>query len=355
MQYVGDPANRHLAYVLDRPGSVRVLLDDALQSSKVLDLTGIVVTDGECGLQGMTFSPDYSTSRAFYLQYNTSEGGSLVTRVTRFRMASDGLSASATGEPVFRVLQPYTNHKGGTIHFGGDGLLYLALGDGGSANDPQGRAQSPTSLLGKVLRLDPSGDDLPGDPENNYRVPPTNPFVGVEGVRGEIWDFGVRNPFRWSIDAKTKALVFADVGQDAFEEVDYEPAGRGGRNYGWRVREGLHATTNAGPVYSEALADSFLEYDHTVGKSITGGYVVRTSTLGLQDRYLFADFVANRVWSVPLELTSGEAVSTSVAAGSEISAESAWSGIVSIDPDADGRPVVTELIAHRVSRLVAAP
>ncbi len=353
MQYVADPSDGRRAYVLERAGKVRLISNDALAPTVVLDLTGTVVTQGECGLQGMAFAPDFATSRLFYLQYNTQEGGVLRTRVSRFTLSPDGTTANPVAQPVIRVDQPYENHKGGTIHFGGDGLLYLALGDGGSGNDPENRAQSGDSLLGKVLRIDPSGDGFPTDPDQNYRVPATNPSVAESGTRGEIWDFGFRNPFRWCVDDATKALIFADVGQDAYEEVDYEPAGTGGRNYGWRVREGLHPSGNAGPLRSGSLTDPFLEYDHAIGRSITGGFIARHAGLGFDGRYLFADYVDNRLWAVPIRLASGEAVRTSMAATTELKTAEAWNGIVSIDPDANGNVVVTELNAGRVSRLAA--
>ena len=353
IQYVAGPANSRLAYVLERPGRVRVLVDDALQPTPVLDLTDVVVTPGECGLAGMTLAPDFVTSRAFYLYYNTQTDGQLDTRVTRFTMSADGLSASSTGAPVFRVAQPFTNHKGGTIHFGPDGSLYLALGDGGDANDPGNRAQDPTVLLGKILRIDPTGDDLPNDPDNDYRIPSSNPFVGTAGVRGEIWAFGMRNPFRWSFDSGTGAMVLADVGQDRYEEIDYAPARAGGRNYGWRVREGLHASGNAGPLYSQTLTSPILEYDHSVGRSITGGYVYRGAAVG-GDGYLFADYVANRLWRLPIATIGNEAKATTLAATTSLTTEGGWNGIVSIDPDANGEPIVVELNAGRVSRLVPA-
>lgn len=354
MQYIANSANAHLAYVLERDGRVRVMLDDALQATPVLDITSVVYTDGECGLQGMVLAPDFGASRAFYLQYNTLDGDVIHTRVTRFTMAANGLTANSSGSPVFFVDQPYNNHKGGTVQFGGDGYLYFALGDGGAGNDPGSRAQDPQSLLGKVLRIDPSGDDLPTDPDNNYQIPTDNPFVSTAGVRGEIWDFGMRNPFRWTVDAKTKALIFADVGQNHYEELDYEPAGKGGRNYGWRLREGLHASGNDGPLYSQTLTDPFLEYDHSVGRSIIGGYIDRTSNLGLKDRYFFADYVDNHLWSIPITLKAGEAPLTSLAASSEITIDCGWNGIVAINPDANGEPIVVELNAGQLSRLILA-
>jgi len=354
MQYIADPTNVHRAYVLERAGRVRVLIDDVLQPTPVLDISGAVVTFGECGLAGMTFAPDFATSRAFYLYYNTNTPSQLFTRVTRFAMANDGLSASG-GAGVFKVTQPYENHKGGTIHFGGDGFLYLAMGDGGSGNDPENRAQDPTSLLGKMLRIDPSGDDLPSDADNNYRIPTDNPFVGTSGVRGEIWAFGFRNPFRWCVDPLTSALVIADVGQGAYEEIDYEPGGMGGRNYGWRVREGLHPSGNTGPLFSEALTSPFLEYDHSVGLSIIGGYIYRSSGIAISNRYLFADYVSNHLWAAPLAVSGSSANGTTVSASKELTVSGGWNGIVSIDPDADGEPIVVELNAGRVSRLSPAP
>ncbi len=354
MQYIADPTNVHRAYVLERPGRVRVLIDDVLQPTPVLDISGAVFTEGECGLAGMTVAPDFGTSRAFYLYYNTETSGQIYTRITRYSMASDGLSASG-GAGIFKIAQPFNNHKGGTIHFGGDGLLYLGLGDGGSGDDPGNRAQDPTVLLGKMLRIDPTGDDLPTDPDNNYRIPSDNPFVGTSGVRGEIWDFGVRNPFRWCVDPFNSALVIADVGQAHFEEIDYEPAGMGGRNYGWRVREGLHESGDAGPLFSTTLTSPFLEYDHSVGQSIIGGYVYRASGFALNERYLFADYESNHLWAAPLSPSGAGASSTSITASKELTVTGGWNGIVSIDPDADGEPIVVELNAGRVSRLSPSP
>lgn len=352
MFYAPDPANSHRAYVLERPGRVRLLIDDALQSAPVLDISSVVVTPGECGLAGIAFAPDFATSRSFYLYYNTQTGNQLETRISRFTMSGDGQSATMTG-PIFKVDQPFDNHKGGTIRFGPDGFLYLALGDGGSGNDPGNRAQDPTVLLGKVLRIDPSGDDLPADPDNDYRIPASNPFVGTSGVRGEIWNFGMRNPFRWSFDAPTGAMIIADVGQDAFEEIDVEPAASGGRNYGWRQHEGPQDTGLGGAVGPGTQTDPILTYDHGVGRSIIGGYVYRNDAL--PDGYLFADYVTNRLWSLPIGITAGGAAPTSLAAARPIAIAGGWDGVVSIEPDANGEPVVTELNAGRVSRLVAAP
>ncbi len=217
------------------------------------------------------------------------------------------------------IAQPFANHNGGNLAFGPDGFLYVGLGDGGSANDPGNRAQNPTELLGKMLRIDVNVPD--GHP-SGYEVPSSNPFVGAgpPGTRPEIWSFGLRNPWRYSFDDPARggsgALLIGDVGQGQFEEIDYEPPNRGGRNYGWRNREGAHDyIAMPAPAYSP-LIDPIYEYGRNVGQSITGGYVYRGLGLGPshRGRYFFADFVAGRVWSLSLivDSTTGEADFTNV-------------------------------------------
>ena len=181
--------------------------------------------------------------------------------------------------------------------------MNVAIADGGSGNDPANRAQNPAGLLGKMLRIDVSVSNATG-----YAVPSTNPFVsgGPTGVLKEIWSFGLRNPWRYSFDMPSRggtgALIIGDVGQGAWEEVDYEPAGRSGRNYGWRVREGAHDNiTDPAPVYNPptGLTNPIWEYSHSVGQSITGGFVYRGSALpAFRGRYFFADYVQGRVWSM---------------------------------------------------------
>jgi len=210
-----------------------------------------------------------------------------------------------SGERFIR--QPFANHNGGNLVFGPDGYLYIGLGDGGSANDPQNNAQNPDTLLGKMLRIDIGVSD--SDPAG-YRVPPDNPFLDGQPISalGEIWAFGLRNPWRYSFDdfgsGATGALLIGDVGQGAREEIDYEPRGAGGRNYGWRMREGFIATPGipaTTPAF-EPLTDPMLDYVRTEGRSVTGGFVYRGHALGAAyaGRYFFADFVTSRVWSIAL-------------------------------------------------------
>jgi glucose/arabinose dehydrogenase len=194
-------------------------------------------------------------------------------------------------------------NNGGHLAFGPDGYLYVAFGDGGAAVDPFGPAQHPLSLLGKMLRIDVAVDQ---NDERGYRVPADNPFVGVGGVLPEIWSAGFRNPWRWSFDdprdGGTGDLVLADTGEDSWEEINHEPAGAGGRNYGWPIREGRAQRLTEAVTFPSPLQDPVWQYGHEDGRSVIGGVVYRGSALGpaYAGRYFFADYSANRVWSMVL-------------------------------------------------------
>lgn len=359
MLYVANPADSTQAYVIERPGRVRLLVNDTLQGSNVLDITGTVVTDGECGLLGMAFDPNFSTNHYVYLHYNA--GSPIETRIVRYTMNVGGTSLNSP-QPIFSFVQPgTTNHKGGSINFGNDGYLYVLTGDGGGGNDPNNYAQTPDSFLGKMLRIDVTSDDFPGDANQNYHVPADNPWVGVSGVNPEIWSFGLRNPFRWSIDPVTGGILIADVGQDAYEEINYQPAGQGHRNYGWNMREGLHASGNTGPGYFTPLTNPFLEYNHGFGESVIGGFIYRGSALdpALQGRYFFADYISAKVVSAPFSLVGGEAAQTSITASmnhtfdinSSLGSDSI-SGPVSVSPDKNGEVMIVDLNKGNLIRLV---
>ena len=359
MLYTVDPANKSRAYIIERPGRVRLLVNDVLQASVVLDISGEVRTDGECGLLGIAFDPNFASNHYFYLHYN---GGSPIeSRIARFTMSSDGTSAGSEF-PILSFQQTTeTNHKGGAINFGSDGYLYLAFGDGGSGNDPNNYAQDPTVFFGKILRIDPSGDDFPADAKQNYAIPSSNPFVGNAAVRGEIWDFGVRNPFRWTIDSVNGGLFIADVGQDAYEEVNFEPANQGRRNYGWRTREGFHATSNGGAIFSSPLWDPFFEVPHPHGEAIVGGFVYRGTALDpkLQGRYFYGDYVAHSIESIPFNLVGGEAAITNLGSAmvhtgsiNSTLGGSSLSGPVSVTPDANGEVMICDLNTGCLVRLV---
>jgi glucose/arabinose dehydrogenase len=311
--FVQDPADRTVQYVVQQGGRIRAVRSGAVLPTDFLDLTSSVRSGGEQGLLGLAFAPDDATSGRFFVNFTNSSGN---TVVSRFMRSADPLVADAASRfdlrwggasgPAF-ITQPFANHNGGNLVFGPDGFLYIGLGDGGSANDPAHRAQNPSELLGKMLRIDVNVPD--GHP-SGYQVPANNPFVGGQPVaaRGEIWSFGLRNPWRYTFDDPTRggsgALVIADVGQDRWEEIDYEPAGRGGHNYGWRNREGAHNNVTSLPPAFQPLVDPIFEYDHSTGQSITGGYVYRGRSLGapFQGRYFFADYVQGRVWSIGLTI-----------------------------------------------------
>jgi glucose/arabinose dehydrogenase len=303
--------------VFEQAGRVRVLQSGAILAAPFLDLRTEIASGGEQGLLGLALSPGFTTDGRMYLSFTNRSGDSVIARFTR--STANPLVADVSsrfdllwpgGERVIR--QPFTNHNGGHITFGGDGYLYIGMGDGGSGNDPMHLAQDPATLLGKMLRIDVG---VATGHERGYLVPATNPFVGRSGVLPEIWAFGLRNPWRWSFDdtrrGGTGALLIGDVGQSQREEVNYEPPAAGGRNYGWSEREGRLPNVTNRPPFSEPLQEPIWDYSRDVGRSVTGGYVYRGRAMGstYAGRYFFADFVTSRVWSLALVVdpATGEA------------------------------------------------
>ena len=251
-----DPSSASVQYIVEQSGRIRVIRNGVLQSTPFLDLTAKVSFGGERGLLGLALPPDYATSGRFYVNYTNNPAGHTV--VARFRRSTTNpLVADPATEFDFLwpggnrfITQPFANHNGGTLVFGPDGFLYIGMGDGGSGDDPFRNAQNPTTLLGKMLRLDVSVSD--SDVEG-YNIPADNPFVSgtPAGVRPEIWSFGLRNPWKFSFDDPARggsgAMVIGDVGQSTREEIDYQPSGRGGRNYGWVNKEGTLLHVNDSP------------------------------------------------------------------------------------------------------------
>jgi glucose/arabinose dehydrogenase len=320
--FVQDPAHDHLQFIVEQPGRIRVVDNGVLLDAPFLDLTSAVVNGGERGLLGMAVAPDYADSRRFFVNFTGEGGHTVIARFTR--SASDPRRADPASrfDLVFPdghafIRQPFENHNGGDLHFGPDGYLYIAMGDGGSGNDPTNQAQDMTSLLGKMLRIDVAVPDT--DPIG-YRVPPDNPFhLGTTVTNTSlIWAKGLRNPWRFTFDHSTRggtdALIIADVGQASWEEVNYEPRGRGGRNYGWRIREGAHRNPLYDDTTSDVLTDPVIAYTPNVGRSVIGGVMYRGQDLdtSLSDRYVFGDFTG-RVWSAHFVLAAdGEVVSAEV-------------------------------------------
>ena len=311
--FVQDPSDSSIQYVVEQAGRIRVVRNGVVLATDLLNLTGAITFGGEQGLLGMAFAPDAAVSGRFFVNF-TSLAGDIV--VARFRRSTNPFVADPASQFNLRwggaggadfIPHPFGNHNGGQLAFGPDGMLYIGTGDGGGGNDPDHRAQNPADLLGKMLRIDVNVPD--GDPVG-YRIPPGNPFVGVTGTRPEIWSFGLRNPWRYSFDdpsrGGTGALIIGDVGQDAWEEIDYEPPNLGGRNYGWRNREGAHPNIASPPPAYTPLVDPIHEYDRTLGQTIVGGYVYRGRALGFshRGRYFYADFVQSRVWSLRIAVDS---------------------------------------------------
>ena len=348
--FVQDPSDRAVQFVVEKGGRIRTVRNGTVLSEPFLDVSSQVSNNFEQGLLGLAFAPDALTTGRFFIDFTNEDGHTVVARFKRSE--SDPLVADAgsrfdlrwngTDEPAY-IERFSPSHNGGHLAFGPDGYLYLGLGDGGTGGDPFNRSQTPSELLGKMLRIDVS---VPDDDAIGYRVPSDNPFVsgGPDGTRPEIWSFGLRNPWRYSFDdpsrGGTGGLVIADVGQDAFEEVDYEPANRGGRNYGWRYREGAHDKDTSEPPAYFPLVDPFYEYDHSVGQAITGGFVYRGQALGpwYRGRYFFADFIVGRVWSLALTIDSntGEAQASNLVEHTLELGGDALGNISSFGVDADG-------------------
>src|SRR5262245_2458884 len=242
--FVMDPLDHSTFYVGEQRGTIRTVQNGTLLPGVFLDIRSAISSGGERGLLGLAFPPDHATSRRFYVNFTNAQGDTVVARYTRTATgAVDQGSRFDLMWPDGRrfIEQPFSNHNGGHLAFGPDGYLYIGLGDGGSGGDPTNNAQSPSTLLGKMLRIDVS---VPDNDLRGYRGPDDNPFCDRRPIAAltEIWAFGLRNPWRYNFDDWTRggtgALVIADVGQNAHEEVNWEPAGAGGRNYGWRLREG---------------------------------------------------------------------------------------------------------------------
>jgi glucose/arabinose dehydrogenase len=266
-----------LIYVAEQYAGVRIVQADGTLGELALDLAGTVSTGNEQGVLGLAFSPDGSKL------YVDTTGTDNHTRVTEYAMEGDAIDASSAREVLF-VEQPFSNHNGGDLKFGPDGMLYVALGDGGAGGDPLGSGQDVESLLGKILRIDPNSSGGAA-----YAVPSDNPFVDGDGA-DEVWAYGLRNPWRFSFDRLTGDLWIGDVGQNAYEEISFGPAGVGGRNYGWNAREGLHEYE--GGEMPPGAVDPVIELSHGDGNcSITGGFVYRGAAIpALVGSYVFGDF-----------------------------------------------------------------
>ncbi len=287
--HAGDRSGR--LFVVEQKGRIRIVKNGVLQSQPFLDITNRVSCCGERGLLSVAFPPNYASKKYFYVNYTNKAGN---TVVARYRLSGNPNVADSNSEQaVLRVKQPFANHNGGQLAFGRDGYLYIGMGDGGGGGDPQNNAQNPASLLGKLLRIDVESGKTP------YAIPPTNPFIQKAGYRKEIWALGVRNPWRFSFDRRTGDLYMGDVGQNAYEEVNVQPASStGGENYGWKIMEGKHCF-NSTTCNQTNLTLPVVEYEHSLGCSVTGGMVYRgRSYQSMQGIYFYGDFCSGRIWGL---------------------------------------------------------
>lgn len=285
-----DGSNR--LFIVEQGGTIRIFARGALLETPFLDITDSVSCCGEQGLLGLAFPPDYLNKRYFYVNYTNTLGDTIISRFHLVSESPDHADADRE-EIILTIKQPFTNHNGGHIVFGPDGYLYIGMGDGGSGGDPLNNAQNPGTLLGKLLRIDVESSVSP------YAIPPGNPFILDTSYRPEIWAMGLRNPWRFSFDRTEGNLFIADVGQDSYEEIDFQTLkGGGGKNYGWNNMEGTHCYK--AEICNQAdFVLPVVEYDHSLGCSVTGGMVYRGSLYsGLFGMYFYGDFCSGRVWGL---------------------------------------------------------
>lgn len=343
---VTHPPNDNRLFVIQLDGTVRIIKDGQLVETPFLSLGNKVVAGGaggdERGLLGIAFHPNYAQNGLFYLHYSAGSGvpgaNTSDTVIEEYKVSSDpDVADPASARVVLTVEQPdngnalFLNHKGGSINFGPDGMLYIGLGDGGGSGDDHGPsgsgfAQNTSMLLGKMLRIDPV--ESGGQP---YTTPPDNLVQSMQGAAPEIWSYGLRNPFRSSFDACTGDLYIGDVGQNEWEELNIQKAGEGHKNYGWNTMEALHCYGSQS-CDQNGLTPPFIELDRDAGRSITGGSVYRGSSIpALRGAYFYADYSMNNAWYLRYDRDAGT-VSTPVAVAQELNVTS----VVAIKNGPDG-------------------
>jgi glucose/arabinose dehydrogenase len=338
--HAGDGSGR--LFVAEQRGRIRVIEGGTLRDQPFLDITGRVTSGGERGLLGFAFPPGFGPTRpVVYVHYSGADGA---TVISEFRLSADDAGAldPASERVILTEPQPYPNHNGGWIGFDADGMLLIALGDGGSGGDPENRASDPGTILGKMLRIDVLG----AADGQAYAIPDDNPFVGVDGTpRLEILHVGLRNPFRASVDPATGDLWIGDVGQNAWEEVDVARAGARGLDFGWRRWEGRHCYDPPTGCDPAGVTMPVTEYGHGLGCSVIGGVVYRGEAIpALRGGYLFSDYCTGTLWAIDAGSNASQAPVTLLETESSIS---------SIGTGEDGEVYLTDLGRGRVLRLVS--
>ncbi len=362
--HAGDGSGR--LFVVERSGRIRIVKNGTLLNTPFLDIRGRVGDSGsEQGLLSVAFPPDYASKGYFYVDYTDLSGD---TVIARYYISTDPDVADPDSEEmILTVDQPYANHNGGQLAFGpNDGYLYIGMGDGGSAGDPQDNAQNPASLLGKILRIDVEPTRvisvdftlyLPivfagNNPVSNssYNIPPSNPFTRTSGYRGEIWVLGLRNPWRFAFDRQTGDLYIGDVGQGRREEIDYQPAASaGGENYGWNIMEGSDCYNATSCGDTSDLTRPATEYvTHSDGNcAVTGGMVYRGQDYpGMQGIYFYADYCSGQIWGLKYDGTTWQNSPLLFNANFRIS---------SFGEDEDGNLYVTDYTNGNIYMIVEGP
>ena len=302
--HLTSPAGDSRLFIVEQPGRIRIVENGQLLPTPFLDISAKVKSSGnEQGLLGVAFHPNYASNGYLYVNYTSQSGAFGDTQIERYRVSTDRNRVDpASVKRILSIEQPASNHNGGHLLFGPDGMLYIPTGDGGRAGDPWGNGQNTNALLGKILRIDVDR----GDP---YSIPSNNPFAGRAGARGEIWAYGLRNPWRIDFDPAAGLLYIADVGQNAWEEVHVAPAQQAGINYGWNRMEGTHCYPAGEACDRQGLHIPQLEYPHPDGCSIAGGYVYRGRAIpALTGHYFYGDFCGG--WVRSFRYSDGRATDT---------------------------------------------
>jgi glucose/arabinose dehydrogenase len=342
IQQAGDGSGR--LFVVEQGGRIKIIQNGSVLGTPYLDVSGLIASVGEEGLLGLAFHPNYNSNGCFYVNYTTNRlSGTLQTAISEFRAAPPSANTvnPASENILFTVDQPESNHNGGGLAFGNDGFLYIGLGDGGGGGDQHGtigNGQDTTTRLGKILRIRV-------DCNGTFTVPADNPFVAQANAAKEIWLYGLRNPFRFSIDHSTGNLWIGDVGQNSFEEVDRLTPQQKGANLGWRCKEGTHNFNFTSNCQTATLVDPIFDYDHSQGDAtVIGGYVYHgTNISALAGNYIFGDFISGRIWSLAQD-SQGRWVPTFLV-------NAGGGDLASFGQDANGELYVARYSSGAVARL----
>ncbi len=289
VEIIASPTNDNRLFVVQQSGTIKIVnANGTIAPDNFLNISSLITFGGERGLLGLAFHPQFATNRYFFVYYNNLQGSVRVSRFTA-NSANPNTADISSEKILLTIPKPFSNHNGGSIHFGADGYLWISTGDGGSGGDPNNNSQNKNSLLGKILRIDVNSD-------NAYNIPADNPFVGTDGA-DEIWAYGLRNGWKFSFDKTTNNVWIADVGQEILEEINRVPATSAGVNYGWRCYEGNNPYNTANCASAATTTFPVAQYDHSANKcSITGGYVYRGNLYpDLIGKYIFGDFCSGQI------------------------------------------------------------